>query len=67
VDAPSVTADNAATEISAIGAGGSLWFYWAYDGTSTWHPQELSGPGTTFASPAMTTSSGTYEIVSLTQ
>ena len=62
-----MTSAGGSMEIAATGADGSLWFYWAYDGTNTWHPQELSGPGTTIASPAMTTSSGTYEIASLTQ
>jgi hypothetical protein len=39
----------------------------AADGTPTWYPVLLSGPGTTFASPAMTASGGTFEIASLTR
>ena len=65
--APGIARTSGGTVLAATGVDYSLWFYWAYNGTSTWHPQELSGPGTTFASPAMTTSSGTYEIASLTQ
>jgi hypothetical protein len=62
-----MTHSDGAIQIAATGADGSLSFYWAADGTSTWYPVLLSGPGTTWSSPAMVASSGTFEIASLTQ
>jgi hypothetical protein len=35
----------AAVNISAVGAGNRLKFYWAINGTPTWHPETVAGPG----------------------
>jgi hypothetical protein len=32
--------------IAAAGAKGSLDFYWAVNGSSTWHPEKVAPPGT---------------------
>jgi hypothetical protein len=46
----------------SIGPRGSLWFYWAADGTSTWHPEQIVGPGTMQGAPAMAAGNNTMEI-----
>jgi len=28
-----------------VGAGNRLKFYWAVNGTPTWHPETVAGPG----------------------
>jgi hypothetical protein len=56
-----VGADNG-MEIAATAPDGSLWFYWAANGTSTWHPEQVAGPGTTATAPAMVASGNAIEI-----
>jgi len=41
------------------GPGGSLEFWWAPDGTSTWHPEQVDGRGSSVAAPAITDDGGT--------
>jgi len=43
--APSMTVNDNAVNISAVGAGNRLKFYWAINGTPTWHPETVAGPG----------------------
>ena len=49
-------------QISAQGTGGSILFFWAADGTSTWHPEQVAGPGTMQGTPAMVAGNYTMEI-----
>ena len=46
--APSMTTDQNSVIISAEGPDHSLMFYYAHNGTSTWHPETVAGPGTTW-------------------
>jgi hypothetical protein len=39
--APSMTTDGNNVNITATGTGQSLWFYWAVNGSSTWHPEQV--------------------------
>jgi hypothetical protein len=52
------------TIIQATGLDGSLWFRWASDGTTDWHPTWL---GSASSSPAMIRSSNATEIVAAGQ
>jgi hypothetical protein len=40
--------------ISAAGPKNRLRFYWAVNGTPTWHPETVAGKGSTFSAPSMT-------------
>ena len=44
--------------IAAEGPANSLDFYWAFNGSSTWGPETVAGPGTTFSAPAITGNDG---------
>jgi hypothetical protein len=65
---PAITDSGAATEIAAVAPDGSLWFYWAADGTSTWHAEQVAGPGivSVHGAPAITDSGGATEIAAAT-
>ena len=56
-----VGADNG-MEIAATAPDGSLWFYWATNGTPTWHPEEVAAQGTPASAPAMVASGNAIEI-----
>ena len=43
--APSMTVNGNGVNISAVGARNRLKFYWAINGTATWHPETVAGPG----------------------
>ena len=43
LSAPSITANGNSANISAIGFGNALDFYWATDGTSTWNAETVAG------------------------
>ena len=49
-------------QIAASGPGDSLMFFWAVDGTNTWHPEQVAGPGTMQGGPAMVAGNYTEEI-----
>jgi hypothetical protein len=49
-------------QIAAPGPGGSIMFFWAADGTATWHPEQVAGPGTMQGAPAMIAGHYTTEI-----
>jgi hypothetical protein len=36
-----------------MGAGHKLRFYWAVNGTPTWHPETVAGPRSTYSAPSM--------------
>ena len=39
--------------IAVAGSRNKLRFYWAVNGTSTWHPETIAGAGSTFSAPSM--------------
>jgi hypothetical protein len=39
--------------ITAQGPAATLRFYWAVNGTATWHPETVAGPGRTFSAPSI--------------
>jgi hypothetical protein len=41
----------------------SLDFYWAFNGTSAWHPELVAAPGTTYSDPAITANDGSVNVV----
>jgi hypothetical protein len=43
---PSMTANHGAVNIAVQGPRNSLLFYWAADGTTTWHAEPVPGNGT---------------------
>jgi hypothetical protein len=43
--APSITANDAAANITAVGSAGQVLFYFATDGTQTWNSVTVAGPG----------------------
>jgi hypothetical protein len=49
-----MTNDGNDVNIAAEGASQRLDFYWAVNGTTTWHPEQVAGTGTTYSSPSMT-------------
>jgi len=42
---PSMTANGNSANISAVGRHNSLKFYWAVNGTATWHPETVAPAG----------------------
>jgi hypothetical protein len=42
---PSMTANHGSVNIAVPGPNHSLRFYWAVNGTTTWHPETVAGPG----------------------
>jgi hypothetical protein len=51
---PSMTANNGSVNIAIQGPSTSLRFYWAVNGTTTWHPETVAGGNSTAAAPSMT-------------
>lgn len=49
-------------EVAYIAPDASLWFFWNINGTTAWHPEEVSGPGTMQGAPAMVAGPYTTEI-----
>jgi hypothetical protein len=41
---PSMTVNHGIVNIVRQGTGNSLLFYWAVNGTTTWHPETVAGP-----------------------
>src|SRR5580700_6162414 len=50
---PSVIVSGNDTDIAVQGPNESLVLYSAVDGTSTWTPEMVAGPGTTYSAPSM--------------
>jgi hypothetical protein len=40
-----MTTDGNDVNIAAVGAGNSLRFFWAVNGTNTWHPETVAPRG----------------------
>jgi len=62
---PSVTANNGSANIAVQGPHNSLRFYWAVNGTSTWHPDTVAGANTTYSAPAMAVNGNSVNIVAM--
>ena len=61
-DAPAITVNNGSVNVAAVNANiVSTMFYWALNGTATWHPERL--PGFTGGAPAITTYPGGVHVV----
>lgn len=50
---PSMTVNHRAVNIAFQGPRNSLRFYWAADGSATWHTETVAGAGSTFSTPSM--------------
>jgi hypothetical protein len=50
---PSMIQNGNSVNIAAQGPDHTLRFYWAVNGTATWHPETVAGPGTTYSAPSM--------------
>jgi hypothetical protein len=57
-----MTTDGNDVNIAAEGASQKLDFYWAVNGTTTWHPEQVAGTGTTHSAPSMTTDGNSVNI-----
>ena len=42
---PSMTVNHNSVNISVVGAANRLRFFWAVNGTATWHPETVAGIG----------------------
>ena len=61
--APSVAANGGGVNIVTEGPGNSLEFYWAMNGTSTWHPETVAGAATTYSAPTVIGNGGRADVV----
>src|SRR5580698_10162455 len=60
---PSMTANHNSANIAVKGPGDSLRFYWAANGSSTWGPETVAGPGSTYSAPSMAVDGNSVNIV----
>jgi hypothetical protein len=63
--APSMTANHNSVNIAAMGPNHRLKFYWAVNGSTTWHPETVAGAGTTFSAPSMTVNGNSVNIAAV--
>ena len=59
---PSMTVNGNSVNIAIQGPHNSLKFYWAVNGTATWHAETIAGPGTTLSAPSMTVNHNSVNI-----
>ena len=59
---PSMTVNGNSVNIAIQGPHNSLKFYWAVNGSATWHAETIAGPGTTFSAPSMTVNGNSVNI-----
>jgi hypothetical protein len=57
-----MTVNGNSVNISAMGPKDRLRFYWAVNGTATWHPETVAGVGSTFSAPSMTVNHNSVNI-----
>ena len=57
-----MTANHGSVNIAIQGPMNSLKFYWAVNGTPTWHPETVAGIGSTFSAPSMTVNGNSVNI-----
>jgi hypothetical protein len=62
---PSMTANHGAVNIAVQGPNHSLLFYWATNGTATWHTETIAGAGSTFSAPSMAVNGNTVNVAAL--
>jgi hypothetical protein len=48
--------------ISAVGPKNRLQFYWAVNGSATWHPETVAGVASVFSAPSMTVNHNSVNI-----
>jgi hypothetical protein len=54
--------DDGGVNISTVGPANRLKFYWAFNGTATWHPETVAGVHSTYSAPSMTTNGNSVNI-----
>jgi hypothetical protein len=59
---PSMTVNHGSVNIAVQGPHHSLRFYWAVNGTSTWHAETVAGAGSTWSAPSMTVNGNSVNI-----
>ena len=59
---PSMTVNGNSVNIAIQGPNHSLKFYWAVNGTATWHAETVAGAGTTYSAPSMTVNGNAVNI-----
>jgi len=59
---PSMTVNNGSVNMAIQGPRESLRFYWAVNGTATWHPETVAGPFSTYSAPSMTVNGNSVNI-----
>ncbi len=59
---PSMTVNGNDVNIAVQGPNHSLKFYWAVNGTATWHAETVAGAGTTYSAPSMTVNGNSVNI-----
>ena len=57
-----MTVNGNSVNIAAEGPHHSLRFYWAVNGSPTWHAEKVAGAGTTFSAPSMTVNGNSVNI-----
>ena len=65
VGKPAITPSTHGVGITARAPNGSLWFYWALNGTSTWHPVQIGAAGSTEGNPVIANASGATVITAI--
>ena len=59
---PSIGESGSSADIAVQGPDNSLKFYWAANGTTTWHAETVAGAGTTFSAPSVAETSSSVNI-----
>ena len=62
---PSMLTDGNNVNITGHGANNSLRFFWAVNGSSTWHPETVAGNNTTYSAPSMITDGSDVNIAAV--
>ena len=60
-----MTVNGNAVNIAVEGAKNRLKFYWAVNGTATWHAETVAGTRTTYSAPSMTVNGNAVNISSV--
>ncbi len=62
---PSMTVNHNSVNIAIQGPGNRLKFYWADNGTTTWHPETVAGVNSTYSAPSMTVDGNIVNIAAM--
>jgi hypothetical protein len=60
-----MTANHNSVNIAIQGPGNRLKFYWADNGTTTWHPETVAGVNSTYSAPSMTVDGNIVNIAAM--